>query len=867
MTFDQDLSTKALSCHYWDTTFADEMRAAGLGSDATKTAAPTIHDVASVIRAKGQHLTCPRDGHPGAAYVDSVGDANDCVGAATQMLSYTWGYEIRDILSALSRYCTKQKLNPRRTYVWACCVCVNQHRVSLGAPLPFDFFEEKFRERVKRIGHVLALMAPWSKPLYITRVWTCFELYTAVTSDGKVKLDIVMPPSESLDLARCIVQPNGLESVWQALKGLKVEHAEAFSSDDRDNILKLIQNGPGFALLNLTVSNKIRDWMVQTVSHHVEKKLEAYGACIRQSRPKASYYSMQDVEDEGKDNDTWDVIFAHGEALGDLLRRFGMLSRAQEIYEKTKDLAPTQSYETENYAKLLKKEGSSIMALGDPAGALLRYSEALFIYCAIGQGNSKGTGSLLNYIASAREKVGDLLTAVDANEKSKQILLQLGQLQTGNGAYMLREYGEMLLKADDLEGAMLQFEEAMSIYKLKGKLGTPDHAYLLNSEAQVDIEKDDLQGALKRLTSAEQIHRQMGTLGTNGGLHLLFTLGKTRISAGDPAGAQAVLNEAKGLYEANGTLETKGSHILQLLDPVAEDRRSLYSQSTYCSVLGSPMKPPNSGDWNEAQEFLSSGVPGPQEGPLGVRPLVYRGFVEHAYRLMFPYEDHYHHKAPQLYTILPSGVVENSKRLDPKKEKGIICYALSQSMPETNAQMLLHEQEEVAAPFVWKRDDDTFALVQTWSSDYNAQFLREFRVSETNPDEAKFSTLAAQEFQHTVQHLFGEETAQPRILYCHRQSTNDKKVYVGTSKVLFAFLHANPAVVKEMSILAIFKAGIVVGTVDGRGRHGLKDFGMATDEKYALYTKLGWVTMACLTPLSQFMRERELLEKDEDLWC
>ena len=32
-------------------------------------------------------------------------------------------------------------------------------------------FEEVFRERVVGIGKVLAMMAPWSQPLYLTRIW------------------------------------------------------------------------------------------------------------------------------------------------------------------------------------------------------------------------------------------------------------------------------------------------------------------------------------------------------------------------------------------------------------------------------------------------------------------------------------------------------------------------------------------------------------------------------------------------------------------------------------------------------------------------------------------------------------------------
>ena len=66
----------------------------------------------------------------------------------------------------------------------------------------------------------------------------------------------------------------------------------------------------------------------------------------------------------------------------------------------------------------------------------------------------------------------------------------------------------------------------------------------------------------------------------------------------------------------------------------------------------------------------------PAHVPTGVRK--FAGFHEHTYRLVFPYEDHFPEKAPHLYTILPSGTVENDKVLEPAPEKGLIAYAFPQ---------------------------------------------------------------------------------------------------------------------------------------------------------------------------------------------
>jgi len=68
--------------------------------------------------------------------------------------------------------------------------------------------------------------------------------------------------------------------------------------------------------------------------------------------------------------------------------------------------------------------------------------------------------------------------------------------------------------------------------------------------------------------------------------------------------------------------------------------------------------------------------------PTAAAVRVYQGFTEHTYRLVFPFEDKFGPDTPQLLTIVPSGVVENSKVLEPQKEKGLIAFAYTQSISD-----------------------------------------------------------------------------------------------------------------------------------------------------------------------------------------
>lgn len=245
---------------------------------------------------------------------------------------------------------------------------------------------------------------------------------------------------------------------------------------------------------------------------------------------------------------------------------------------------------------------------------------------------------------------------------------------------------------------------------------------------------------------------------------------------------------------------------------------------------------------------------------LMAAPKVYGGYIEHAYRLLFPYEKHFESVKPHLVTLLPSGVIQNEKDLTPKPEKSLTAYPYLQTVSAEKAESFFAEHGEKLRPFLRPRPDGTFAVVQTWPFDYNHKFTADFVYSETNPDVKIFSEEAADIFRQTMVDLFGDiDTASPKILYCHRASRNESPVYVAPRDELLAFLQANPTIKDELVIKELRPDGFLCETTDGKGVKGEKDFTMAPEDEYALYMKKGWMEMACVTPMEQFTRDRELL--------
>jgi hypothetical protein len=229
------LETLGVSVAWLQNGFLNEVIAAGFDGSSSihdiepgnKHGASHLSDRRGVIREKGRSVKCPMDGQMGASYVHSLMLSTDHqtksspVGPACLMLSYGWAYSVGDIIDTLVDYCTTNQLEPSRTYVWICALCVNQHRICGSEQVSFEVFQEIFNRRVTGIGHLLAMMSPWHEPLYLTRIWCIFELFTAHTSakaigdqrvgggqDG-VRVTLVMPPRERQGMTRAIIEGDG----------------------------------------------------------------------------------------------------------------------------------------------------------------------------------------------------------------------------------------------------------------------------------------------------------------------------------------------------------------------------------------------------------------------------------------------------------------------------------------------------------------------------------------------------------------------------------------------------------------------------------------------------------------------------------
>jgi len=238
------------------------------------------------------------------------------------------------------------------------------------------------------------------------------------------------------------------------------------------------------------------------------------------------------------------------------------------------------------------------------------------------------------------------------------------------------------------------------------------------------------------------------------------------------------------------------------------------------------------------------------------------------------YEDHFPDKEPDLITILPTAVVETTKRLTPEKERGLIAYTFNQQIDkkllegqvvETTEESVWKGKKHTETPFIKDIKVGTkHTLIQTWPTKVNEKFKNDFKITETNPDTKKFQSSAVTDYKETIEALFGKEaTKKVPIQYCHKKTDNKFPCYVGLTEDLLKCFQENKEAMTGVGIKSMTEKGFVATGEDGKGNKIEKSFTMDPKTKYVIYKKLGWETMGCCKTKSQFQKECDFVGKGE----
>jgi tetratricopeptide (TPR) repeat protein len=456
----------APSVYHLQTSFLHQIKESGLDETATLYDIENLQaDEPGLIRQKGVTVNCPIDGKPGAAYVHCLeleeslaggdGDGNegpdrDHVGTSTHMLSYAWGYTYGDIVDTLVEFCNANNLSPKRTYVWICAFCNNQHRVVDGT-VPFEDFKYVFKKRVQGIGNILAMMTPWYDPGYLKRVWCIFEMYSANADQG-TSIQIIMPPRQKRSLMAAVLKPtdergkNGLDELFATLASTKVEHASASRTQDKDNILRLVEDGPGCTKFNADINHLLRAWIRDTVfeaAANAEASLDVDTDAVRSRQETATFLTF----------------------CASFFSRSGAHQEASELHQKGLDIYRTLGTEDANelMARCYNNLGTEYESLGQYEEALAMHHKCREAFEEIYGTDHENTSVSYFNIGAVLRKMDKMDEALEMYEKSMNIDKRVKGENHIDVALSYSYIGRVKQNKQDYDGALEMFEKSLQI--------------------------------------------------------------------------------------------------------------------------------------------------------------------------------------------------------------------------------------------------------------------------------------------------------------------------------------------------------------------------------------------------------------------
>jgi len=467
-----------VSVYYLRHNLLREAAQAGLGMKAT------IYDLEDlrqskhgVIRRKGAVVTCPRDGEIGAAYVDCLEGLNN-VGPANRMLSYAGGYRIVDIVDSLESYCTTNNMNPKRTYIWMCCLCNNQHRVCDN--ISFATFHT---HTMVGIGHVLVMMAPWNKSVYMTRIWCIIEMFAADTTD-ECEVEIIIPPQEKEALLENV---RNYGTALKTLCDIDIEKAEATKESDRKNILELTKRDIGVTALNNHVNHLLRSCIEKTLLTAVEN-------CGMQSKDRSVDLDFallccragRIMDESDKPDEALDLYYID-------------LAIRQKVYGK----------KHRNTANAYSNIGMIMWLKGDFDGAVIMYKKCLAVKKKFLGAEHPITAITYNNLGGVMEEKGDLQRALKWHMKALTVRVKVYGERHNDTAVSYNNIGVVLRQKGDLDGALKMYQKALVVRKKVYGEAHASTALSYNSIGVIMCASGDLNGALENMRKCVAVQENL----------------------------------------------------------------------------------------------------------------------------------------------------------------------------------------------------------------------------------------------------------------------------------------------------------------------------------------------------------------------
>jgi len=574
-------------------------------------------------KSKGLQVRCPRDGKLGASYVDAVHESSpESTAPATIMLSWSWGYSVRIVVGALSRWCRTSGLDPKQVFVWQCALCNNQFRVqerrSRGEWESFETFKHMFETRMDHTKRILSPMAPWDSPKNLSRIWCVFEIYMALQRGHQ--FEVILPDEED-DKFQHALETSGMQPIWDLFGKVDIQQADAAAEADKHNILRLVdsnlgsQNFSDYSAkceeVNAAVVHRLQRWFVKLAVDSISVRrsqgrqipLEAFDnvawllSTVRddeeswEQTTKMYGFAVQAAEDSRSTNtEAYASVLtkyaAHLSRNNDAIARDNCLNKAGEILRRI------QATDTVTFAEYLQASALRQRSVGayDHQCQLLEEARGVLVH-----NNLKNTPTYASVLRYLNQCYGyqnrTFRERREIFEEAKTTWENIGCKYSTGYAGLLMNMAMAVSSSRDPRAAEW-FETARKIYLRLGATQFAEYANLVQKIGRHRVYHDRHRDGLECFQEVHGIHRNVRLTKTRYHAALLADLASCQMVLKD-AKSQSTFKQARNLVNELQNSEENGSAEYATLGRL---REKLQRWQNNGGRQGPPPTTPQSGD-------------------------------------------------------------------------------------------------------------------------------------------------------------------------------------------------------------------------------------------------------------------------------
>jgi len=182
------------------------------------------------------------------------------VAIATVFISHAWKLKFLHVVDTLKSHFHSTQ---HSAIIWFDLFSNNQHA---AVDLDFSWWSTTFKSAIAKFGRTVLVLSPWENPIPLSRAWCLYEIFCSINSGAK--FEIAMMPVDEMNFIEAV--KNDSFVVLKMIGDINLSKSEAFNPVDKDQIFDAVRSTVGFDVLNSTIFERLRVWVVNCIEHSIE---------------------------------------------------------------------------------------------------------------------------------------------------------------------------------------------------------------------------------------------------------------------------------------------------------------------------------------------------------------------------------------------------------------------------------------------------------------------------------------------------------------------------------------------------------------------------------------------------------------------